>query len=123
MRKAAWIRPTAISYCEGSSNFYQVDASIQDRKCSSLMPDGPLALFCNKWQTDLATSSGTKLSTGKGSSATMMLHPWGGAFWCSTIISSVIREIVTHDGGGGAHFEIVLPPSQMDLGLFYEGGV
>ena len=79
-RKVAWIRPTPISHCEGSGNFYQVATRSQAWRWYVIMTDGPPNLFWHRRRTAPSNSSSysTKFSTGKGYNATRMLHPGGG---------------------------------------------
>ena len=103
LKKDPCIRRTTIYHCDGFRYYSWVATHRQARRCSTLIPDGPPALFCRRWRTALSTSSSsvTKLSLGKCSRATEMICPYGGTLQYSSIILSVIRKIVTRAGRGG----------------------
>ena len=55
--EVAWISPTKLSHSMGSGKSFRVASCIQDRRCSTLIPDGPPDLFQQRRQTAQATSS------------------------------------------------------------------
>ena len=102
-QKTAWIIPTNFSQCVGAGDFSLVAACNQYWRFSDLILFGIPYLFCPRRQTDQATtsSSGMPSSTRNIVHSTGMLRPGWGTLHYNPTLSSVIRLMVTLDGGWG----------------------
>ena len=80
LRNVTWISPTTFYQCVGSGDLFFVAACNQDRRWSTLTPDGLPALF--RWRYKIfqgnTTSSVMPSSTGEGINAIGMICPGGG---------------------------------------------
>ena len=75
-RKGFWISPMNLFQWAGPVDTYLIETTIQDQRCSALIPEGPPYLLLLRWRNAHTTSSslGAESSTGKGVNAGILLY-------------------------------------------------